>query len=129
MTHSQLAEALFAAFESGDADAAKALCAPALRGSQNGGPSFGLEAVIGFALKVKSIAPDFGYKDAVRSDTATGFVEEHRICATLPDGTAFDMMICVVGEVKGGKVVALREYLDTAAAEPLTRALVKALAG
>lgn len=123
MNHTQLAEALFDALEKGDADAVRAVCAADLAASQNGGAAMDLDGLVRFARAVKGIVPDFRYADARRVATASGFVEEHRVCGTLPDGSSLDVAVCVVADVRGGKVVALREYLDTAAATTLLRAL------
>lgn len=63
------------------------------------------------------------YEEPVVVETENGFVEEHYACTTLPDGTAFRMPVVVVGVVKGGKIVSMHEYFDSAAAAPLMAAL------
>lgn len=63
------------------------------------------------------------YADAIRSATATGFVEEHAVRGTLPDGSRLDLPVCVVADVVDGKKTNLREYFDTGAAAGLIRAL------
>ena len=123
MNNTQLAEALFDALENGDADAVRAICAHDLAASQNGRTPMNVDGLLRFAQAVKRVVPDFRYADARRAATASGFVEEHRVCGTLPDGSALDVAVCVVADVHAGKVVALREYLDTAAATTLLRAL------
>ena len=50
-------------------------------------------------------------------------VEEHRVCGTLPDGSNLDLAACVVADVRDGRICALREYMDTAAAAGLVAAL------
>jgi len=42
---------------------------------------------------------------------------------TLPAGNALDLQVCVVAELRGGKVTVIREYFDTKAADGLIRAL------
>jgi ketosteroid isomerase-like protein len=123
MTNTNLADALFAAFENADADAVRSLCAPDFRGQQNLGPSMGLESLIRFSLAVSGVVPDFRYEDRVVTATDKGFVEEHMVCGSLPDGSALRLPACVVAEVKDGRIVSLREYLDTAAAAGLLKAL------
>ena len=119
----RLAEALFDAFSSGDAGAVRRICHPDLRASQNNGPVMGLEALIGFSLAVLEVVAEFRYEDAVRVATDTGFVEEHTVLGTLPDGSRLNIAACVVAEVQDGRITLLREYLDTAAARGLLAAL------
>ena len=121
--HEELAEALFRATAAGDAAAIGRLCAPGLRASQNGGPSMDAEALGAFAAAVHGLVPDFRYEEVRRAVTAGGFVEEHAVRGTLPDGTRLDLPVFVVAEVEDGRIVALREYLDGYAARPLLRAL------
>ena len=123
MSNSEIAEALFAAFEAGDTGAAEALCSPTLQASQNGGPAMDLDTVIGFAVGVKNAAPDFRYEEAIRSDTETGFVEEHRVRATFGQGAELDLTVCIVGEIEDGKITVLREYFDPSGAPALAEAL------
>ena len=121
--NSTVAEQFFAAAAQGDAGRLRALCAPGFQARQNGGPPADVEALIAVSAAIRAAVPDFRYENAVRSATASGFVEEHDVRGTLPDGTGFQLAVCVVGEVAEGKVTALREYLDTAAAAGLGKAL------
>ena len=123
MRNDDVAEALFTAFEVGDADAARALCDGGLKASRNGGPAMDLESLLAFSALVKRVIPDFHYENAVRTVTPAGFVEEHDVCGTLPDGSDLRVAACVVAEVSDGKVTRVREYLDTAAAAGLADAL------
>ncbi|MBK81699.1 MAG: hypothetical protein CMQ43_12400 [Gammaproteobacteria bacterium] len=123
MPHTDLADQLFAAFENADADAVRALCAPDFSGRQNLGPSMNLDNLIRFSLAVSGVVPDFRYEDRVVTATESGFVEEHMVCGTLPDGSALRLAACVVAEVQDGRIASLREYLDTAAAAGLLKAL------
>jgi ketosteroid isomerase-like protein len=119
----KLSEALFAALSACDDAAVRALCARDFHASQNGGPAMDLETLIGLNAAVHKAVRDFRYENPVRSATATGFVEEHAVRGTLADGSKLDLQVCVVAEASGGKVTALREYLDGKAAEGLIRAL------
>lgn len=123
MTHADLAERLFAGLAAGDADAVGALCAEDFRGHQNAGPPMDLATLMTFTKAVLGVVKGFRYEEAIRSATDTGFVEEHRVRGTLPDGAELDLAACVVGTVQDGKVVELREYLDSRAARPLLAAL------
>lgn len=123
MDSAKLSESLFAAFAACDDGAVHKLCASDFRASQNGGLAMDLDTLLGFNTAVHTAVRDFRYEKAVRSATATGFVEEHAVRGTLPDGSRLDLQVCVVAEVSGGKVTALREYFDSKAAEGLIRAL------
>ena len=123
MNHVELAAALFAAFENADEHAVRELCAPDLSAIQNGGPAMTLDALIVFTLAVHRVVKNFRYERPVRSATDNGFVEEHLVCGTLPDGSTLELPVCVVGEVKHGQVATLREYLDRLAAAPLAKLL------
>ncbi|MEE4361429.1 MAG: nuclear transport factor 2 family protein [Pseudomonadales bacterium] len=123
MQHEELAEALFAAFQAGDAEAARALCASDLEARQNDGPAMGLGPLLAFSKAVHRLVKDFRYEEAVRSATDRGFVEEHRVRGTLPDGSELDLSVCVVADVVDGRITSLREYLDSAAAAGLIAAL------
>ncbi len=123
LTNDQLCELLFAALAAGDDDTVRRLCAADLRAQQNGGPEMTIDAVLGYNAAVHAVVKDFEYADAARSSTPTGFVEEHTVRGTLPDGSQLDVAVCVVGDVRDGKVTSVREYLDSAAAAGLIEAL------
>lgn len=122
-TPDDLCQRFFEAATAGDGEAIAAVCAPGFEGSQNGGPTMGRDALVGFSLAVVGAVENFRYENAVRSTTDDTFVEEHDVCADLPDGTAFRLRVCVVGTVADGQITSLREYLDTARAAPLLQAL------
>lgn len=123
MDGTKLAETLFEALAACDDAAVRKLCARDFRASQNGGAAMDLDTLLGFNAAVHKVVRDFRYENAVRSATETGFVEEHAVRGTLADGSRLDLQVCVIAEVSGGKVTAVREYLDTKAAEGLIRAL------
>jgi len=123
MDNTQLAISIFDAFTRGDAAAARTLCAPDFRVRQNGGAAMNLETLLGFTAAVLKVVKGFRYEDAVRSATATGFVEEHAVRGTLPDGSSLELAVCVVAKVKGGKITDVREYFDSKAAAGLAKAL------
>ena len=123
MENTQLARALFDAFAANDTAAAKNLCATDIQAHQNGGASMTLDTLMGFTAAVHRVVQNFRYEDVVCSMTKTGFVEEHSVRGMLPDGSQLDLAACVVGEVRDGKIVELREYVDSAKAAGLIKAL------
>jgi ketosteroid isomerase-like protein len=123
MQNVEIAEALFAALARNDAAAVRNLCAPDISVRQNGGASLNLEALLTFNAAVQRVVSDFRYEVPVRSATASGFVEEHAVRGILPNGKQLDLMVCVVCDIRDGKVTDLREYLDMKAAADLIAAL------
>lgn len=123
MNNVEIAMGLFEALAGRDDQAVRRLCSPDLLVRQNNGQPLDLEALLAFNAAVGMVVNDFRYVDAVRSATATGFVEEHSVRGTLTSGKTLDLAVCVVAEVKGGKVTDVREYFDSAAAAELVAAL------
>lgn len=123
MNNTQVCEALFDAFSEGDEKRIRALCAPDMQARQNNNPPMDLESLIEFSRSVLRVVDNFRYEDVRRSETATGFVEEHSIRGSLPDSSELDLAVCVVADVRDGKVRDLREYLDVSVAAGLVAAL------
>lgn len=123
MTATDLARTLFNAFEAGTQNEARAVLADDFAGRQNDGPVMNREQLLEFSAAVSGLVPDFHYEDIVCVATTNGFVEEHSVCGTLPDGQALKIAACVVAEVADGRIEKLREYLDTRAATGLLKAL------
>lgn len=123
MDMTEICRRFFAALQSNDLETARSLCADDFAGSQNGGPAMDVATLMQFTGAVHAVIPDFRYENPVRWQTESGFVEEHDVCGTLPDGETFKLVLCVVGEVDDGKITKLREYVDTGAAAGLMKAL------
>jgi ketosteroid isomerase-like protein len=123
MDHVAVAKALFDAFAAGDESTIRSLCTADFRARQNNGQFMDLDSVLGFASAVLGVVADFRYEDPLRSATAAGFVEEHRVRGSLPDGSALNLAVCVVADIRDGKVSDLREYFDGVAAAGLVSAL------
>ena len=119
MDNQQIAADLFSAFETGDMDTVRQLCAPQFRARQNLNNEFDVETLIQFSQAVSAIVKDFRYEDIIRSATDSGFVEEHTVRGTLPNGSQLTLVACVVADIENGKITRLREYVDTAAAAGL----------
>lgn len=48
-----------------------------------------------------------------------GYLQQHVLRGTLPDGEAFALPACVVCEVEDGRIASLEEYLDLSQTAPL----------
>ena len=123
MTNKDLGRRLFDAIERGDADTMRTVCAADFVGSQNGGPAMDLRGLIAFAQSSVSVVKGFRYENVVAQDTRDGFVEEHDVMGTLPDGEAMRMRVCVVASVQLDRITDLREYADSFQARGLFKAL------
>lgn len=125
MNNAAVARALFDALAAVDDAAVRAVCAPDFALRQNGGAAIDVAMLLHFNRLVHGIVRDFRYEDVVCAATPTGFVEEHAVRGMLADGTALDLAACIVADVKDGRVTSAREYVDTAAAAPLLKALAR----
>jgi uncharacterized protein len=57
--------------------------------------------------------PDRNYRVIRREALSDGFLQQHVLEATLPDGTAWSMDACCVIKVENGLITRLDEYLDS----------------
>jgi ketosteroid isomerase-like protein len=64
---------------------------------------------------------DLHYEQIRVLTTPVGYVQQHVLHATAPDGTKVVVPACLVVEVRDGRIARLDEYLDARAIEPLTR--------
>ena len=123
MNHAMIAQALFAALAQTDDQRVRALCSPAMLLRQNGGKPMDLETLLRFNRRVHGVVSGFRYEEVVCAETTSGFVEEHRVRGTLPNGILIDFPACIVAEVCDRLVISVREYADTTAAAPMLAAL------
>ena len=59
------------------------------------------------------------YEGIVRQRTGTGFVQQHTLRGTAPNGVELAIPACLVCSVEGGRITRLDEYLDSAQVAPL----------
>ena len=110
-----LADRLFRALEANDTDAVAACCSPDAEFFKNGTRSGSLADMLPGFASLRSRVGDHRYTDVRREVFAGGFVEEHRVISTLPDGSPLDVVACVIGRTDdAGRIVELTEYVDTA---------------
>ncbi len=121
----ELARKVFAASLAGDTDAMAALCTDTIQIRQNGGPTTDLASIQRLARAIRRVAPDLRYENTVTAETPHGFVEEHDVCVTLPDGTALRFPACIVATVENGRIATMHEYFDTGEVAPLSLAMAR----
>ncbi len=110
-----LAERFVGAIQSGDTATVRACYAPDAKLWHN---TDGVEQTVDQNMKVLDwfirTLPDRNYRLLRREALPDGFMQQHVLEATLPDGTTWAMDACVVCRVKDGVITRLDEYLDSA---------------
>ncbi len=116
----EFAERFVGAIQTGDVEAVRACYAPDAKLWHN---TDDIEqtvdqnmAVLDWFIKT---LPDRYYRVLYRAALKDGFVQQHILEATLPDGTKWKMFACVVVRMENGVIVRLDEYLDSAQAKAL----------
>ena len=68
-------------------------------------------AVLGWVVKnIQGLR----YEEIRRQATPTGFVQQHVLRGTAPNGKSLELPACIVCVVSGGRITRLDEYLDSA---------------
>ena len=115
-----LAERFLGAIESGDAAVVRACYAPdALIWHNNDDVEQTVDRNMRTLDWFMRKLPDRHYRVLRREALKDGFLQQHVLEATLPDGTKWKMAACVVVKIRDGLIVRLDEYLDSAATAPL----------
>ena len=115
-----VAARFFAAIEAGDTDALRSIYSPdAVVWHNTDQVEQSLDenlVVLGWVIhNVKG----WHYEDVRRTAYEGGFVQQHMGKGVAPSGLAFEMPACIVGQVEGGRVTRIEEYIDSAAVEAL----------
>jgi ketosteroid isomerase-like protein len=118
--HLEVAERLIAAITAGDIEMVRRVYAPDCVIWHN---NDGLEQSVDDNLTVlrwvvRHIA-NLRYEEIRRQRTETGFVEQHVLRGTAPNGQELAIPACLVCTVKDGRITRLDEYLDAAHLAPL----------
>jgi ketosteroid isomerase-like protein len=110
-----LAERFVSAVQAGDKDAVRACYAPDAKLWHN---TDNIEQTVDQNMKVLDwfirTLPDRFYRVVRREALPDGFMQQHVLEATLPDGQKWAMDACVVCRVENGVITRLDEYLDSA---------------
>jgi len=117
-----IADRLFEAIEAGDIDAVRALYAPdAVIWHNDDGVEQTPEQNLRVLQWVIDNLRDRSYEDVRRSVTDTGFVQQHVLRFTRPDGQRAELPACIVVTCSEGRITRLDEYLDSAHIARITR--------
>jgi uncharacterized protein len=113
--HLDLAERFVGAIQRGDTEAVRACYAPDAKLWHN---TDGIEQTVDQNMKVLDwfirTLPDRYYRVQRREALPDGFLQQHVLEATLPNGKKWSMDACVVVRAENGKITRLDEYLDSA---------------
>ena len=114
------AEKFVGAIQAGDTQAVRACYAPGAKIWHN---TDNIEQTVDDNMKVLDwfirTLPDRNYRVLNREALKSGFLQQHVLEATLPDGTKWKMSACVVVTMKDGLITRLDEYLDSAEGKAL----------
>jgi ketosteroid isomerase-like protein len=118
----QLADRFFAAIMTGDVDAARSIYADDVAVWHN----FDMvtqdrERNLRTLGWMHAKTRDLRYTDIDRVVVADGFVQQHVVRGTAPDGTELTIPAMLRVRCAGGRITRLDEYLDPAQAAALTR--------
>ena len=116
----ELADRFFAAIPKADLETVRAIYAPDARiWHNNDQVAQDVEqnlAVLGWVTKNIS---GLRYEDVRRQVTPSGFVQQHVLRGTAPNGTPLEIPACILCTVANGRITRLDEYLDSAQIAPL----------
>ncbi len=114
------ADRFVGAIQSGDVPAVRACYAPDAKIWHN---TDNIEQTVDENVKVLEwfirTLPDRNYRVLRREALKDGFLQQHVLEATLPDGVKWKMSACVVVRMENGLITRLDEYLDSAEGKPL----------
>jgi uncharacterized protein len=117
-----VARRLMAAIQAGDVAAVDALYAEDMIGWRSfDQQELGKQPMLRVIAYLVKHVRDVHYENIRALPTTKGYVQQHVLHATAPDGTQVVVPACLVVEVRHGQITRLDEYLDAAAIAPLTR--------
>ena len=71
-----------------------------------------LEASLPGFARLRSRVPDLRMEGVRRRGVPGGFVEQHVLIGTMPDGDILRVVGCFLGTVEHGRITRLEEYVD-----------------
>lgn len=117
-----VARRLMQAIQTGDVATVEALYADDMVGWRNfDRRELGKPAMIRIIAFLAKQVRDLRYEAIRVEPTPSGYVQQHVLHATAPDGSKVESPACLVVAVEGGQIRRLEEYLDSAAIAPLLR--------
>jgi ketosteroid isomerase-like protein len=110
-----LADRFFAAIPKGDLEAVRAIYAPdAQIWHNNDQATQSVEENLQVLAWVTKNIAGLRYEEIRRHVTPSGFVQQHVLRGTAPNGKPLEIPACILCNVKNGRITRLDEYLDSA---------------
>lgn len=111
----ELADRFFAAIPKGDLATVRAIYAPdALIWHNNDQVTQSVEQNLQVLAWVTKNISGLRYEEVRRHVTPSGFVQQHVLRGTAPNGKSLEVPACILCTVEGGRITRLDEYLDSA---------------
>ena len=111
----ELADRFFAAIPKGDLDSVRAIYAPdAVIWHNNDQATQNVEQNLQVLAWVAKNIAGLRYEEIRRHVTPSGFVQQHVLRGTAPNGKPLELPACILCTVKNGRITRLDEYLDSA---------------
>ena len=82
-----------------------------------------LEASLPGFARLRAKVPDLRMDAVRRRGVPGGFVEQHVLAGTMPDGAPLRVVGCFLGTVEDGRIARLEEYVDGSQAAALSALL------
>lgn len=118
--HARIARQLIERLLSRDVDGVAALYTDDMTAWRN---SDGRTLVKKQALKVVRILtgnlPDLRYDDVCITPTMSGYVQQHTMKCTAPNGQPVEARVCMIATLRDGRIAHVDEYMDSAQMAPL----------
>lgn len=117
----QLADRFFGAIENNDTRTVEQIYAPdaiiwhnydPLDARENAQLGQSVPENIAFLTALPQAISGLKYEVWQQAPTATGFVRQHIVRGTTPDGYELSIPVCVVAEIRAGKISKFYEYLS-----------------
>jgi ketosteroid isomerase-like protein len=122
-----LADRFVAAVRAADPSAYKSLCAPESRHWVNiGSVEHSLDDRVALLARERALLAEFDMVDVRVHGTESGFVVQATARGALHSGDEIEMALCAVVTCDGNQITRVEEYVDSAAAAPLLRAVFTA---
>ena len=116
----QLAERLFGAITAGNVEAVRQIYAPdAVVWHNNDGLEQSADSNLRVLAWVVANVRNLRYEDIRRQRTDSGFMQQHVLRGTAPNGREVNIPACIICTVQHGRITRLDEYLDSAHVTPL----------
>ena len=116
----QIAERLFGAITAGNVQAVRHIYAPdAVIWHNNDGLEQSVDSNLRVLQWVTAHIRNLRYEAVRRQHTSSGFMQQHVLRGTAPNGHELNIPACIVCTVRDGRITRLDEYLDSAHLAPL----------